>query len=302
MSELVAPFTKEEYIAGAFNLVLPENQPQVRPKPRVSGILDCSRQQAYMMANVPRSDPEEEDPTRAHQTVTNEMHRVDEDVTVDIVRNIVETKGFGKYLVVGRQEVLPLDYPLTGHPDGMLVLREKFQEQETHLNCIDHFDRALDDGLVWGFEHKVIGYLQYIKLFDKGLMVGKPGYFYQALLYGDALGWDAVLFVVLADDAAATKGQRSMELRKKNPAAWASREDWHPKVQIIPLDLRPYYPLIPQVHKRAEALSAVTDPAEVKREYSGTGVFPCGYCDWKARCNIDGEGSIEIPKAPFGGA
>ena len=278
MKEIKAPFTREDFIRASFKLGLPENAPQTRAKPRVSGILDCSRQQMYSMQNVPRSNPEEEDFGRNHQNITNEIHREAEGVTASIIAQL-------DFTVVDRQVSLPADYPVTGHPDGRLVKGRYWAEG----------DASLIDGLVWGFEHKVIGYLQYIKVFDKGLFAAKPEYITQALLYGDALGWDCVLFVILADDAAATKGKRTQSSNQ----GWAKRDDWNPKVQLVPIDLRPLKPLVGSFHARAAALTeaaATVEAAEVKREFSGTAVFPCGYCDWRNRCNIDGEGSLVIPK------
>ena len=281
MKEIKAPFSREDFIRASFKLELPENAPQTRAKPRVSGVLDCSRQQMYSMQNVPRSNPEEEDFGRNHQNITNEIHREAEAVTASIIAQL----GF---TVVDRQVSLPVDYPMTGHPDGRLVPSELGRYWAKG-------EASLIDGLVWGFEHKVIGYLQYIKVFDKGLFAAKPEYITQALLYGDALGWDCVLFVILADDAAATKGKRTQSPNQ----GWAKRDDWNPKVQLVPIDLRPLKPLVGSFHARAEALTeaaSTVEAAEVKREFSGTSVFPCGYCDWHDRCNIDGEGSLVIPK------
>lgn len=236
-----------------------------------------------MMTNTPRSNPEIEDFNRNHQRITNEIHREAEDVSVAIIEEL----GFS---VVDRQVELPEDYPLTGHPDGRLVPSVKGRYWATG-------EDSKIDGLVWGFEHKVVGYLRFIDIFKDGLFKAKPEYITQALLYGDALGWDAVLFVVLADDAAATKGQRT---KTKHP--WASREDWNPKVQLIGVDLRPLKPLVPLILERAKALSEVVVDGkahEILREHNGTKTFPCGYCDWKDRCNIDGDGTVEIPKGAF---
>ena len=281
MEEIKAPFTREDFIRASFELELPENAPQTRAKPRVSGILDCSRQQMYSMQNVPRSNPAEDDFSRNHQNITNEIHREAENVTASIISQM-------NFEVIDRQIALPDDYPMSGHPDGRLVPAVKGRYWSTG-------EAAQIDGLTWGFEHKVIGYLQFIKVFDKGLFAAKPEYITQALLYGDALGWDCVLFVILADDAAATKGRRTQSSKQ----GWTKREDWNPKVQLIPIDLRPLKPLVGSFHARAAALTeaaATIEAAEVKREFNGTSVFPCGYCDWKDRCNIDGDGSFVIPK------
>lgn len=293
--ELSLPFSKEQFIQAAAQLELPENVDQTRAKPRVSAISDCSRQIAYSMSNTPRSNPEVEDFGRNHQRLTNEMHRVDEDVSVAVVERLGLT-------VIDRQIELPEWYPLTGHPDGALV---KTSNVYYNYNAAEDprtyaIDRTLDDGLVWGFEHKVIGYLRFVEIFREGLFKAKPGYVTQSLLYGDALDWDAVLFVILADDAAATKGERTKALRQKTVPAWAKREDWNPKVQLHALDLRPLKALVPAIHNRAKALSEVAGrPEEVQREFNGTKTFPCGYCDWRDRCNIDGDGSIVIPKGAF---
>lgn len=291
MEEIKAPFTVKDYIRASFSLELPENAPQTRVKPRVSGILDCARLQGYSMSNTPRSNPEEENFGRNHQNVTNEIHREAEDVSVAIIQEL-------GYIVADRQIELSEDYPLTGHPDGRLVRKDDayWNYNDPEDKRVYYTDGKLEDGLVWGFEHKVIGYLRFVDIFRDGLFKAKPEYIAQSLLYGDALGWDAVLFVVLADDAAATKGQRTKNAKQP----WASREDWNPKVQLIPVDLRPLKPLVPLLHKRAEGIAAAIAQGKlIQREHSGTKVFPCGYCDWQDRCNIDGNDGVEVEKGPF---
>lgn len=197
------------------------------------------------------------------QLFTNEQNRDLEDTTCKVLANM-------GYPVVDRQISLPEDYPVTGHPDGA-------------------FSPTV------GFEHKVLGKYSYMKVFQNGLFAEKPGYITQAALYGDALGWDKAQFVILSADHTATRQEAS---RSRQP--WAQREDWNPKFQFPVVDINELKPLIPVMHARAEQLSeAAQSDTLVEREYSGEEKFPCGYCEWKDRCNVDGSGGVVVQANPI---
>jgi hypothetical protein len=176
---MMSLFTVDEFLNGVKGLTLPENEPQVRAKPRASGLADCARKQWFAMTNEPVTNYGE-----IVQAFTNEQNRHLEDTTC----TVLEAIGMP---VVDRQISLPEDYPVTGHPDG-----------------------AFADG--WGFEHKVLGYYSFMQVFKNGLYTEKPGYVTQAALYGDALGWDNTQFVILAGDH--TK-LRSDSARSRQPWA-----------------------------------------------------------------------------------
>lgn len=270
---------------------LPENRPQVRTKARASGIANCARQIAYYMTNTPATDP-----GRPDAKVTTEQGRIMEDLSIAIV----EALGFE---VVNRQIELPEDYPLTGHPDGEI---------------------PTDDGLKWGFEHKHLGRWAYEKVFKVGLERGEPGYLAQSIAYADALGWDAVMMVIMAQDASSTASDATQNLRAKNPAVrWAVRPDWDPKYQVIAMDMRPYKDgLAKRIRQRGEWFinwaEAEPDPDAVVREYDAESEskstyfaegdkvvrtngppFPCSHCPWLQRCLEVGQGTIGPPELPL---
>jgi len=311
MDTEIGPFNVEEYLDGVHALrVLPENETRRRFKPRASGLNDCARQQAYYMHSVPRTNKEEEDKGRRDNKVTAELGRMAEDLTAKTVTGITsplvspEADGIA---VRNRQVSLPDDACVTGHPDG-----EIHQFKRGGTNEPTQYAETLLDDKRWGFEHKLFGRYSYLKLFKLGLFKGAPSIVSQVLLYGYYLDWDAVSIVVLSQDASSMRGERTTSLRLHDKGktvetrrrhAWATREDWNPKVQVYNLpSLRRFYDgFIPTLQTRAEALTSTTDPDEVIREADpgDSKPFPCNYCDWKDRCVAAGPGTVLIPPSPL---
>lgn len=295
---LQPPFTTDEYLAVVGEtFALPENAIVERDKPRASSLGACARQQAYMMAGV-EHDPigVEGSARQTDQELTAEQGRMFEDLSV----SILATMGFE---VVNRQIALPDDYPVTGHPDG-------------ELGDIR--------GIYWGFEHKHLGRWAYEKILKVGLFEAEPGYVLQSAIYGDALGWDAAQFVIIAQDSSSIRGDITANLRAKNPERrWSVYPGIHPKVHIVPVDLRPIkHGLVPVALERALWLSewkaASGNPAEVSREADpnvremkwvadGKGdreqvekaPFPCGWCPFFSKCVNDGPGGYSAPALPW---
>lgn len=292
--------------------MLPENLPQVRSKARASGIANCARQIAYYMANVPVTDEPRED-----SSVTTAQGRIMEDLSIDLIERT------GKAKVVNRQISLPDDYPLTGHPDGELVFDYFYNP---HMTAPKEEYRELDDdGLKWGFEHKHPGRWAYEKMFKSGLEQGEPGYLAQAIAYADALGWDAVMWVIMAQDASSTASDATTNLRAKKPEVrWATRPDWNPKYQVYAMDMRPYkQTLAKRIRARGEWFidwaADEPNPDDVMREYDAEALtkstyhadadgnitrtegppFPCSHCPWLQRCLAVGQGSISAPSLPL---
>lgn len=296
---LLPPFTTDEYLSVVGETFsLPENTVRERDKPRASSLGACARQQAYMMAGQ-EHDPigVEGSARQTDQELTAEQGRMFEDLSVAII----ERMGFA---VVDRQLSLPADYPVTGHPDGRLV--------------------TPDSSLVWGFEHKHLGRWAYEKILKVGLFEAEPGYVLQSALYGDALGWDAAQFVIVAQDSSSVRGDITANLRAKNPERrWSVYPGLHPKVNITAVDLRPIkHGLVPVAHERALWLSewkqASGNPADVAREANpenrelkwvadGKGgreqveraPFPCGWCPFFSQCLKDGPGGYTAPQLPW---
>lgn len=306
--ELTPPFTREEFLAASHGLTEDHNQPQARVKARASGLGTCARRQAYSARGGDPSDPAEHILTPMQGTYVE-----------DLSCAVIEHLPYG-LTVVDRQIELPEDYPVAGHPDGRLQMK-------------DEIEPYLRDGLVWGFEHKHLGRFGYQKAFKEGFMIANPDYMAQVTMYADALGWDAVLIVVLAQDASATvydyrmAGEAAWNNDPKNPRGnktknpttyarneWGLREDFDPKVQLFAYDLRQLKGYAaPPLHERARQIIELSaTPERVKREYDPTkkndgktNNFPCfwrggGSCPFYQQCLADGEGDVVVTPSPFG--
>ena len=281
--------------------MLPENRPQPHPKPRASGIGSCARQQAYSMAATAVTN------VRGNENdLTTEQGRI---VDAGVTQPLFKPWGIE---VVNTQISLPSEFPMTGHPDGELILA-------------DSLDPRLADGLKWGYEHKNLGRWAYETVFKKGFEQGEPSYLCQTISYGMALEWDAAYVVALAQDASSTNSDARTNLKAKNPQErWANKEGWNPKLLVYGVDLRQYYPSLgKRLLQRAEWLTDWwendREPAHVEREADPTNdsrdeytvqpdgeiirssgpEFPCGWCPWLARCLADGAGGKVAPELPF---
>jgi hypothetical protein len=286
------PFTADDYVDAAYALELPENAVQQRTRARASSVGSCSRQQAYSYAGVTPSNPQRSDDYRRNGVLTAEQGRYIEDMSCDIID--LMPQGI---TVVNRQIEVPDGYPVSGHPDGEIVLKG---------------GGPMPDGLKWGFEHKHLGRFSYMKTFKMGFDAANAGYMAQVILYGHALGWDKTIICVLGQDASGNQSEynRSHNAKKQTPQnSWAQRLDWNSKVQIFAIDLRPWYGFIPQLHDRARQLALVTTQSgagSIRREGDGIAknmksnspAFPCGYCDYVDRCNVDGNGTEGIVALP----
>jgi hypothetical protein len=226
---------------------------------------------------------------RDHGVLTTEGGRIIEDLSCLVIEQL--DAGIE---VADRQMELPIDYFVSGHPDGRL------QKQGV-------IERTMADGLIWGFENKYVGRFKYLKIFKEGFERGAPDYFCQVILYGHALGWDKVTVIVMAQDASSENMEATRALQAKTRTSknsWPLRLDWNPKVQVYHLDLRPWYALIPKLNERANDITRITQTlgaAAVRREFDGIRTyddrgltklsFPCGYCDFADQCNADGNGT-----------
>lgn len=295
------PFTREDFLRAASTVdELPENLPQERDRPRASGIAGCSREIAYAMANTPKSDLNIDDELKSDLVITTAEGRLIEDFSVAVMEEMGQP-------VVDRQVALPDDFYVTGHPDGRLA------------NGIE--------GLTTGWEHKRLGRYGFQQTFKAGLELENPGWIAQGLCYGDALGWELDQFVVLSQDASANRGDATANRRAKNPKVrWATDPNWHPKVMLRLLDLRPLFGTVGmRVRGRAEWFTKwMRDdgaPENIKRDHDpddfskgkevwrvkdGMPVsepvpdFPCSYCEWRSKCSDDGDGDKVAPVLPFG--
>ena len=291
---MIEPPVSRDEILQAFGKAFsrPENLPQERTKPRASALASCARAQSYDMAMTPT------DPIGAAGSLlsydadlTSEQGRAFEGLMERTLKSIgVE--------VVSAQTELPEDYPVSGHPDGELDLSNK----QSWSNGI----QRVDPSPKWGVEFKHLGRFGYKKALTRGLRAGHPHYILQGRLYGDALGWDAVLYIVSSQDASSIRTDASASLRYKTPSArWAELVDWHPKIHIETLEIDEVRNgLLPVAKARARWLSdwkaSSGEPSMVAREYSPENAqFPCTYCPYLTTCLADGNGGQRAPELPF---
>ena len=270
-------------------------------------------------------------------SLTTEQGRIMEDMSVELVRLASQDR----LVVANRQIELPEGFPMTGHPDGQVVPRELAHWDDRCAVCGDdpvdsvpctparngHVYKAIGwvapldatvDGLVTGFEHKHLGRWGFTEIFKQGFAESEPGYYAQTLAYGDALNWDRVMVVVLGQDSSSVQGDYNINLGAKNPKVrWSTKPGWHPKLQIVNVDLGSTVNYQKRLRFRAEQLTKwlfedLVDPSEIVREADPTSLrketpvltesgeveirqgpdFPCSHCPWLTRCLSDGEGRL----------
>ena len=298
---ILPPVTRDEILqAFGKSFTRPENVRQVSAKPRASSLASCARQQAYAMAGTePDTIGTQGSLLNYDADLTSEQGRVFE----GLMERTFETMGIK---VVGAQTTLPDTYPVSGHPDGELDL-SNYRQQALSTGQITH--QSLGRQTRWGVEFKHLGRYSYKKTIINGLRTAHPQYILQAGLYGDALGWDAVLFVVSSQDASSIRGEATAALRNYNRGPtranrWVVDNDWHPKLHIETLEMAEVSGLIPIAHARANWLSDWmandSDPKSVRNEYDPeNGQFPCTYCPYLASCLADGDSGYRAPDLPF---
>lgn len=338
MTASESPIDREAFLGAVSpTFALPANVIKPRDKPRASGLADCARSQAYYMTGLAQGAP---NPAQSDLPLTQEQGRMFEDITAAVIAN-TPTKS-GRPVEVHMRQVCigheictpdsiqgPLDFFVTGHPDGEFWHPDVLVSDPS-LAQADQGDpnlRRLDDGLIWGFEHKHLGRYGYTKAPKAGVFdAAYPEYLLQGLLYGAALGWDAVLVFVTSQDASAVRGDATANLRAKKPARrWATEGFWHAKVMLHTFSIADYKPLYDMAKTRAGWLAKWKaedgDPTHVMREYSPENNvkdvwmvdedgqptktsgpdFPCSYCPYLARCLEDGQSGVAAPQLPFTG-
>ena len=286
------PITRDE-ILRAFGKAYarPENAPQERTKPRASALAACARQQAYDMSNTPTDEIGVAGSRLSYDAdLTGEQGRAFE----GLMERALASMGVK---VESAQIVLPDDYPVSGHPDGELDLSGYMGRTEVD---------GTKDTRKWGVEFKHLGRFGYTKAIRNGLRIAHPQYILQAGLYGDALGWDAVLFIVSSQDASSIRADAAASLRYKSPdARWGARTDWHPKIHIETMEIKEVQNgLLPIAKARARWLTdwKLNDgrPTAVAREYEpAADKFPCTYCPYLSTCVADGNSGQRAPELPF---
>lgn len=311
------PFTRKDFLSAAGPALdnLPENTLVERDKPRASGLVADAREQAYYMLGLPGDDYGVEGSDRAPDAVmTTEQGRMYEELLVRVIQRC----GWD---VADRQLSLPGAYPVTGHPDGRLSMRDT----NVRANPLVRGVQLHHEKLNWGVEFKHLGRYKYRQILSRGLEAGAPDYILQSALYADALNWDAVLFVITSQDASSIRAEMTMNRRVKTAAnRWVDMHDWqHPKVMLFGVDMRPLkHTLVPRALERARWLSnwkeTSGDPRDVQMEHSpwrqkkvkgvwvrddvnGKVGFPWSYSDYLSRAQADGQSGVRAPELPMTG-
>lgn len=287
---LTPPITRNEILAGVHHAFqLEQNEVQLRPKPRASGLFGDAREIAYSMAGTPISDDfsdYEKYPDHVDGAFTQEQGRLAEDITCAAI------DVSGAVTVINRQISLPEDYFVTGHPDGEMgwvFFNPHAEEPKRDIGTVDA------DGKKWGFEHKHFGRFKIKELAKEGLWGAAPEIIGQMTMYGDALGWDYALLVVTSQDASSMRFEfRSKAMKDLN---------FHPKMEVFSVDLRPHYEeLLPFLKKRAEWFSEwfknSGDPRDVAIEAKKLDGFPWSYSEYQTLAKADGQSGEKAPGLP----
>lgn len=307
--------TRDELLAAGSGPNDPANIPSKSAKPRVSGLSKDAREIAYYMAGTTPSDWGALD-----ASWTQEQGRLAEELTISRL-------GLLGIPVVGRQEGLPDDLPVTGHPDGQLISvpdqnvgrlfartiqdyyqEHKFQVAETLLSTLfaDHQAtlRFGDHGVV-GFENKHFGRYGYEKILKLGLEAAEPEIIAQISLYGYALGWDSCYVAVTSQDASSIRGDMTQNRKVKDRSKMWVKDDMNPKLSTFVVDLRPYYnSLVPILLRRAEFfvrwMEEDGDPTHIAWESTpNPEQFPWSYSPYCTLALQDGQGSLVAPGLPW---
>ena len=278
------PITVAQFYEGAVQRGrLPENEPQRHPKPRVSSMSRDARAITYKMANTPIVTP-----SRGDLTLSAEKGRMMEDVSIEAL----EERGL---YVVNRQIQLPDSYPFTGHPDGELS------------TAGDGRTTLMPDGKKWGFEHKHFGRWAYENIMKKGLVAASPEIIGQIALYGDALGWDACMVVVTAQDASSVRSDMTRNSKAKNPAArWADTTEADPKVMIFGIDIKEAaFTIVPMLKLRAQWFMRWYEedgnPNNVMWENEPGKYWSWDYSEWGDLAKASSQGFKQAPQLPWEG-
>lgn len=303
LSDFIDPMAFFQGVHDAPALQLEANHNSARVKVRASGIGSCARGQAYMLAGTPKSNAQRDNPDRVDQQYANEQGRQAEEISFHAIEN--QPGRTVRLVVVGRQAEVPARFPFTGHPDGQLAwllageewaeLSEAEQARRLYFTPA-MFGREGDEKFTVGVEHKNPGAVSYKTVLRQGVASAKTGWLYQGALYAEAFAWDYLLVVTVALDASATRTPQLGLLKYVE-------ERHEVKAHFDLFDMRELRAAwYKKLARRAQVLNTNHaeggEPGAILREFKGSDRFPCGYCEWQDRCNIDGDGIVAVPKLP----
>jgi len=260
--------------------------------PRWSGIARCARGQYYGMIGVEVTDPSDgrgiwvaEKGRLVQEEVLKTLERMGHDVmTWEGRRHEEYTSGLirddeGYYVDDNRADYpppspLPTFPPLliTGHIDAEV---EWYDRPDYGITVVDCKDR---------------NYLAYMRWASNPLTDADPEAYFQMQGYLLCRKREWACFIVTAQDSAATKSEITKKMRSKN------NNGTYPNPAIfrffVPANLEVQTFLL----RRAEALIACRDNERLpEREHTPGKSWRCDYCDFRQRCERDGEGGLVVP-------
>ena len=261
--------------------------------PRWSGIARCARGQYYGMIGVEVTNPSDgrgiwvaEKGRLVQEEVLKTLEAMGHNVVVWEGRENptgIPVEGGDptevKYVDDNRADYpppspLPTFPPLliTGHIDAEV---EWYDRPDLGITVVDCKDR---------------NYLAYMRWASNPLTDADPEAYFQMQGYLLCRQRAWACFVVTAQDSAATKGEITKKMRSKNS------DGPYPNPAIF----RFFVPANPETQMflvwRAEALIVCRDNERLpEREHKPGKSWRCDYCDFRQRCERDGEGGIVVP-------
>jgi len=271
--------------------------------PRWSGIARCARSQYYGMIGVEVTDPSDgrgiwvaEKGRLVQEEVLKTLEALGHDVVTWEGRKWMENTGEinVRGCITGDDGWVVddnrADYPypgcvvplhgnegvinplITGHIDAEV---EWYDRPDYGITVVDCKDR---------------NFLAYMRWASNPLTDADPEAYFQMQGYLLCRKREWACFVVTAQDSAATKGEITKKMRGKNgggpfpnPAIFRFFVPANPEVQTFLL-------------RRAQALIVCRDNERLpEREHCPGKSWRCDYCDFRQRCERDGEGGIVVP-------
>lgn len=298
------PFTTFDFFQAVADIdreTLPENQPQLRPKPRASSLLSDARVIGYSMANVPYSDPHREDPDKVFNGYAQATGRM------------VETINHAAI-----ERVLPAGWAFL--PTPMCIGHEACKNKTSDGARVDHWSTGHPDDVVVRPDGKLVlvsykywtgfGYMTinkeglYTRRDSKGAFSKGSELLAQEAVYGSGLVEDPaeVWWCIIAADAGSSK----RDFRQK---AFAGK-DPHVKGFLRGVEWDQVEVCVPSLQRRAEWFTewfaTDGDPTHIKlehkpppknwREQPPAEIFPWGYTEYESLVLSDPEGYLVAPK------
>ena len=297
------PFSTFQFLQAAGDLdraALTENQPQLRPKPRASSLMNDARVIAYSMANVPPSNPQRENPSKVDGGFTQAAGRLVEPLNRDALRAvlppgyvILETPVcIGHPACPGKSSDLAnVDHWSTGHPDDIILRPDGELILVSYKSWGRYAFKAITlDGL-YKRRDKKGGYSKGSELLAQEAVYGS------GLLVPPAEVW----YVLISQDASGAKfefKQKAFAGKDPNPKAYLRAAEWE-QVEVCVAALK----------RRAEWFSAWyatdRDPTHVQLEHlipedwatrPPAEVYPWGYTEYEDLALSDPAGYLVAPR------